>query len=405
VIGDTQAKKYWYHTDQVGSVKAVTNQAGAVVWNADYLPFGQQYVKSKLDESFEEDDLGFTGKGYDSDIGLSYFNARWYDADMGRFISEDPVADPNNPNLYSYCRNNPLRFTDPTGLESENPGNISTVTSGGNYGYNNGSGGVPSPPKGGPSWVIPGAMESRDNNGNPIWIWGNLTNGIFTPSSPMSSSEIKQLLLQNSYVNGVYCQTPGDLEGPYGVHLRNIELISGWISESEAENKTLEEDRAELGLEQVNFRFNRHIYNTGLTDPISGLPILAIAVGPNQTSNFFEDFFVQGINSQIGKVRQQLSLGIMPFGPVGEFGVEALIIEREGLNFSYKALEHMREPGRAVPIQTLKDAINSTKGVPDPRGSSALMHYAEMTKNGVTYTLEVLYDAVSKTVYHFMYYR
>jgi hypothetical protein len=41
VIGDTQAKKYWYHSDQVGSVKAVTNQAGAVVWNADYLPFGR----------------------------------------------------------------------------------------------------------------------------------------------------------------------------------------------------------------------------------------------------------------------------------------------------------------------------------------------------------------------------
>jgi RHS repeat-associated protein len=115
VIGDTQAKKYWYHTDQVGSVKAVTNQAGAVVWNADYLPFGQQYMKSKFDASFEEDDLGFTGKGYDTDVGLSYFNARWYDADMGRFISEDPVGDPNNPNLYTYGRNNPLSFNDPTG--------------------------------------------------------------------------------------------------------------------------------------------------------------------------------------------------------------------------------------------------------------------------------------------------
>ncbi|NLY74442.1 MAG: hypothetical protein GX075_03990, partial [Firmicutes bacterium] len=43
-------------------------------------------------------------------------NARWYDADLGRFISEDPVADPNNPNLYSYTANNPLRWIDPTGL-------------------------------------------------------------------------------------------------------------------------------------------------------------------------------------------------------------------------------------------------------------------------------------------------
>ena len=116
VIGDTTAKKFWYHTDQVGSVKAVTNQAGAVVWNADYLPFGTQYMKNKFDPDFEEDDLGFTGKGFDSDTGLYYFNARWYDTELGRFISEDPIADPNNPNLYSYCANNPLTNTDLTGL-------------------------------------------------------------------------------------------------------------------------------------------------------------------------------------------------------------------------------------------------------------------------------------------------
>ncbi|NLY74434.1 MAG: hypothetical protein GX075_03945, partial [Firmicutes bacterium] len=46
-------------------------------------------------------------------------NARWYDADLGRFISEDPVADPNNPNLYSYTANNPLRWIDPTGFSLE----------------------------------------------------------------------------------------------------------------------------------------------------------------------------------------------------------------------------------------------------------------------------------------------
>ena len=116
VIGDTTAKKYWYHTDHVGSVKSVTNQAGDEVWKADYLPFGTQYMKNKLDSEFEEDDLGFTGKCYDKDAGLYYFNARWYDADTGRFTSEDPAADSNNPNNYSYCANNPLSNTDPTGL-------------------------------------------------------------------------------------------------------------------------------------------------------------------------------------------------------------------------------------------------------------------------------------------------
>jgi RHS repeat-associated protein len=89
----------------------ITDQAGEVVYKADYFAFGTQFVK---DGDFEELH-GFTGKEYDPDIGLYYFNARWYDPDLGRFISEDPVADPNNPNLYSYCGNNPVMRVDPTG--------------------------------------------------------------------------------------------------------------------------------------------------------------------------------------------------------------------------------------------------------------------------------------------------
>ncbi len=116
-IGDPEAKKYWYHTDQIGSVKAVTDAQGNVVWKADYTPFGTQ-VGKESDAGFEESH-GFTGKEYDADTGLYYFNARWYDPELGRFISEDPAADPNNPNLYVYSRNNPLRFTDPSGLISQ----------------------------------------------------------------------------------------------------------------------------------------------------------------------------------------------------------------------------------------------------------------------------------------------
>ncbi|HEX3047014.1 MAG TPA: peptidoglycan DD-metalloendopeptidase family protein [Bacillota bacterium] len=119
VIGDSQAKKYWYSTDQVGSVRAVTDETGTKVWDADYLAFGQQYAKNKIDPNFEEDEFAFTGKGFDAETGLYYFNARWYDQETGRFISEDPVGDPNNPNLYSYCRNNPLTLVDPMGLKSD----------------------------------------------------------------------------------------------------------------------------------------------------------------------------------------------------------------------------------------------------------------------------------------------
>ncbi|MCL6592280.1 MAG: peptidoglycan DD-metalloendopeptidase family protein, partial [Firmicutes bacterium] len=128
VIGDSQARKYWYTTDHLGSVRAVTGQDGRVVYQADHTPFGRQYA-NKLDPGFEADDLGFTGKGFDADSGLWYFNARWYDADTGRFISEDPARDPNS-GLYTYCANNPLSNVDPTGLilVSVNGGTIDTET-------------------------------------------------------------------------------------------------------------------------------------------------------------------------------------------------------------------------------------------------------------------------------------
>ncbi len=112
-IGDSSAKVYFYHTDQVGSIKAITDQGGKVVFNADYFAFGTKYTSNgDFDETH-----GFTGKEYDNDTGLYYFNGRWYDPDLGRFISEDPVMDPNNPNLYSYCANNPLSNIDPTGYD------------------------------------------------------------------------------------------------------------------------------------------------------------------------------------------------------------------------------------------------------------------------------------------------
>jgi len=74
--------------------------------NAKSLPFGQS-IK-------EGDRFSFTGKELDSD--LYYFGARYYDSDLGRFVSVDPV--PSEP-AYQYVGNNPLMFVDPTGTRSD----------------------------------------------------------------------------------------------------------------------------------------------------------------------------------------------------------------------------------------------------------------------------------------------
>jgi RHS repeat-associated protein len=84
-------------------------QVGATV---KYLPFG-----CTRSGSVPTDKL-FTGQRLDG-TGLYYYNARYYDATIGRFISPDTVIpNPANPqcfNRYSYCLNNPLKFTDPSG--------------------------------------------------------------------------------------------------------------------------------------------------------------------------------------------------------------------------------------------------------------------------------------------------
>ena len=77
----------------------------------------------------------------------------------------------------------------------------------------------------------------------------------------------------------------------------------------------------------------------------------------------------------------------------------------DGLNFSNKALEHMGESARQVPVQTLQDAIRHGQAMPDPRGSNATMYYTTIYKNGKMYNLEVLYDETTNTVYHFEYAR
>jgi RHS repeat-associated protein len=60
----------------------------------------------------------FSAKEKDEESGLSYFGARYYDSELGIFISRDPLFE-KYPHVspYTYCLNNPLRYTDPTGME------------------------------------------------------------------------------------------------------------------------------------------------------------------------------------------------------------------------------------------------------------------------------------------------
>ena len=109
----TGSKTFWHHTDHEGTTEAVTDSAGAVVWDASYGGYGD-ILRSNGTLDFTP---SYTGKELDSDSGLYYFNARWYDPELGRFITEDPARD--GENWFAYCNENPLRYTDPTGLDQQ----------------------------------------------------------------------------------------------------------------------------------------------------------------------------------------------------------------------------------------------------------------------------------------------
>lgn len=115
-IARAQVVEY-YHLDALGSIRAITNQAGVVIERHDYLPFGEEWAPQPTTEAHK-----FTGKERDAETGLDYFGARYYSGPVGRFSGVDPVVtvaenlvDPQRWNRYAYVRNNPLRYTDPDG--------------------------------------------------------------------------------------------------------------------------------------------------------------------------------------------------------------------------------------------------------------------------------------------------
>ncbi len=111
----------YFHNDANGSPIAATDEFGQVVWQESYEPFGDRRLESR---SAQEQPLWFTGKSEEPELGLQYFGARWYMADVGRFTTVDPAgvnpANPTSFNRYAYANNNPYRFIDPDGREAVN---------------------------------------------------------------------------------------------------------------------------------------------------------------------------------------------------------------------------------------------------------------------------------------------
>ncbi|QQX82580.1 hypothetical protein JK628_15220 [Shewanella sp. KX20019] len=105
----------YQHTDMLGTPVMETDAEGKVVSRSVYEPFGKRLGGEKAG-------IGYTGHLQDTDLGLTYMQARYYDPLIGRFYSNDPIGFTgavDTFNRYSYVANNPYKYTDPTGMTKE----------------------------------------------------------------------------------------------------------------------------------------------------------------------------------------------------------------------------------------------------------------------------------------------
>jgi RHS repeat-associated protein len=106
----------YFHNDVSGTPMLATDATGQIIWKEAYRPYGEKLTNSPAGANNK---MGFAGKPYDGNTGLSYMGARYYDPVVGRFTGIDPKeVDPidlHSFNRYAYANNNPYKFVDPDG--------------------------------------------------------------------------------------------------------------------------------------------------------------------------------------------------------------------------------------------------------------------------------------------------
>ena len=105
----------YYHADGLGSVTSLSNAAGSIANTYTYDSFGKLTASTgSLVNPFR-----YTARESDTETGLYFYRARYYDTSVGRFVSEDPAGFYGGFDFYNYTKNNAVNFVDPTGLKCE----------------------------------------------------------------------------------------------------------------------------------------------------------------------------------------------------------------------------------------------------------------------------------------------
>jgi RHS repeat-associated protein len=117
LVAQQQSNAWQYPLgDSLGSVRQWTDDEGTVTYAVGYAPFGEELWRTGSAASA----WGYTGEWQDTDVGLVYLRARWYDPTIGILAQRDPFpglrTQPFSLHSYVYVLANPVNATDPSGL-------------------------------------------------------------------------------------------------------------------------------------------------------------------------------------------------------------------------------------------------------------------------------------------------
>ena len=139
----TGLRIYHYHTDHLGTPQELTNDRGEVVWLNYQMAWGGSFSQLNnvhnldgLDVSADElQPFRFQGQFFDGETGLHYNRFRYYDSDVGMFISRDPIGLLGGFNVFAYAPNPPHcqnschpHLNNPNGGKGDNHGTIQCRT-------------------------------------------------------------------------------------------------------------------------------------------------------------------------------------------------------------------------------------------------------------------------------------
>lgn len=150
----------------------MSGDKGAILGSYDTNPFGDGTSSSNVDPSAAGNPIGFVGEYRDPVTGLVNLRARNYDRTTGRFLSPDPLGPQDYASSYVYVADNPLGYTDPSGMKRGTCTSLKCWISSGGWEHLGPSGGLCG------SWIgVAGPLVGASATGSSCLVWAHGPHG------------------------------------------------------------------------------------------------------------------------------------------------------------------------------------------------------------------------------------